>query len=294
MPNLLGLATEWPIVAVATRPPAPRGRTRQLTPSPVAVVAVGRGLPVLNVARFDADAVAAIAATKPDLGVIVAFGGLVPPALLAVPRHGWLNLHFSLLPAWRGAAPVQRAIIAGETRIGASVFRLTERLDDGDVYATLTHDLGPEDTAADALDALAHRGAECTAAVVRAIAAGTAVAHPQEGVPTMAAKLTLADGRLDWSAPARVVHARARGVTPEPGAHTRFRDEPLKIHALRLSTTGVRLEPGVVDRVGGAVLVGTGTEPLELVSVQPSGRRVMPAADWWRGLAADAGPVRFV
>ncbi len=194
-----------------------------LTASPVAQAAEELSLPIIKAARLDDAVTAEITALEVDLGVIVAYGGLVREPLLSAPRAGWINLHFSLLPAWRGAAPVQRALIAGDAVLGASVFQLVAELDAGDVFATRAVDVLETATAGEALEALASEGAGLTADVVSSIADGTALAVPQEGQPTFAAKLTLADGLLDWNQPLDAVFARFRGVTPEPGAHTTSR-----------------------------------------------------------------------
>jgi methionyl-tRNA formyltransferase len=204
--------------------------------------------------------------------------------LLSAPDAGWINLHFSVLPAWRGAAPVQRALMAGESRLGASVFQLVPELDAGDVFATRTIDLPPTATAGEALDALALDGAELTADVVAAIADGSARAVAQEGTPSLAAKLTLADGRLEWTQPLDVVFARFRGVTPEPGAHTTVAGQPLKILAAAPAPDEEPLAAGRMRGTKTAVLIGTATAPLAVYRVQPSGKGAMNAADWWRGL----------
>ena len=279
------------IAAVVTRPDAPLGRKRVLTPSPVAAHAEELGLPVLRAARLDDEATAAIAALEPDLGVIVAYGGLVRAPLLAVPRLGWINLHFSLLPRWRGAAPVQRALIAGDAVTGAAVFDLVEALDAGDVYAELERPLDGFETAGELLDELSHSGAGLLAGVVDALAEGTAEASPQLGEPTLAPKLTIDDARLDLSRPLAEVDARLRGVTPEPGAFALLAGERFKIHAARPADDVAALPAGRLAAVDGRILVGTADHPLELLVVQPPGKRAMPAADWWRGRAADAEEV---
>ena len=208
------------VVAVLTRPDAPLGRKRVLTPSPVAARAAELGIEIIHAAKVDAGVTARIAAAAPDVAAIVAYGGLIPPAALAVPRHGWVNLHFSLLPAWRGAAPVQRAVIAGDDVTGAVTFRLEEGLDTGPVFGTLTETVHPADTAGALLERLSHSGAVLLAQTLSAIDAGKAVALPQQGDVSLAPKLSLEDGRLDWQQPALAIGRRARGVTPEPGAWT--------------------------------------------------------------------------
>ncbi|MCK2027399.1 MULTISPECIES: methionyl-tRNA formyltransferase [Microbacterium] len=284
VPTLHRLAAEHDIAAVVTRPDAPLGRKRVLTPSPVAQAAAERGLPVIRAARLDDAVTAEIAALEPELGVIVAYGGLVREPLLSTPDAGWINLHFSLLPAWRGAAPVQRALIAGDEVLGASVFQLVPELDAGDVFARRTVAVPSSATAGEALEALARDGADLTAEVVAAIAAGEARAVPQEGEPTFAAKLSLADGLLDFTQPVSSVFARFRGVTPEPGAHTTVDGQRLKILAAEPAAGEEQLPPGVLSGTRTALLIGTATAPLAVTRVQPAGKGAMNAADWWRGL----------
>nr|WP_201469765.1 methionyl-tRNA formyltransferase [Microbacterium hydrocarbonoxydans] len=285
VPTLRRLATEHDIAAVVTRPDAPLGRKRVLTPSPVAQAAVELGIPVIKAARLDDEATAAISALDAGLGVIVAYGGLVREPLLSAPTNGWINLHFSLLPEWRGAAPVQRALINGDAQLGASVFQLVPALDAGDVFASRAVDVPADATADVALDVLAVDGAELIAEVVDAIAAGTARAVPQHGEPTLAPKLTLDDGMLDWAEPLDRVFARFRGVTPEPGAHTVVDGLRLKILAAAPAGTDeqVALEPGEIAATKSALLIGTASAPLSVTRVQPAGKGAMSAVDWWRG-----------
>ena len=289
VPTLRRLATLHEIVAVVTRPDAPLGRKRVLTPSPVAQAAEDLGLPVIRAARLDDDATAQITALRSELGVIVAYGGLVREPLLSAPDAGWINLHFSLLPAWRGAAPVQRALIAGDRELGASVFQLVPALDAGDVFAMRTIDVAPTATADQALATLAHAGAELTAEVVASIADGTARAVPQQGEPTLAPKLTLDDGLLDWSQSVDVVFARFRGVTPEPGAHTTVDGQRLKILEAVPAEDADHLEPGLISSTRSALLFGTASTPLAVTRVQPAGKSAMSAVDWWRGQRATEG-----
>lgn len=284
VPSLRALAaTGHEIVAVVTREDAPLGRKRVLTPTPVADAAEALGIPVLKANRI-APLEARIAALRPDLGVIVAYGGLIREPLLSTPRLGWINLHFSLLPRWRGAAPVQRALIAGDQQTGAAVFQLVAELDAGPVFATLEYPIGRNQTAGHLLEVLAERGAELLASVVGELDAGTAQAVAQEGDVTLAPKLGLEDGRLDWSRPAAELDARIRGTTPEPGAFALLDDgERLKVLDAAIAHGDPTLAPGEFDLRAGRLLVGTGTDPLHLVTVQPAGKRAMAAADWWRG-----------
>jgi methionyl-tRNA formyltransferase len=284
VPSLERLAAgEHHVAAVVTRPAAPQGRKRVLTPSPVADAAERLGIPVIEAARLDAVATDRISALEPDLGVIVAYGGLVREPLLSTPVHGWINLHFSLLPAWRGAAPVQHALIAGDAESGASVFQLVPELDAGAVFATRRHPIDPDDTAGTLLDALAIDGATLLAEVVDAIADGSLVPTAQEGTPSFAPKLGIDDARLDWAAPAEAVRSRFRGVTPEPGAWTTVDDQRVKVLDLADAPDAEPLPAGGLALVGRRLLVGTVTDPLELRRVQPAGRTSMAASDWWRG-----------
>src|SRR5690606_5596718 len=213
-------------------------------------------------------------------------GGLVREPLLSAPRHGWINLHFSLLPAWRGAAPVQRSLMAGDAVTGAAVFQLVAALDAGDVFDQIEYTPGADETAGDVLAALADSGSALLTRVVGTIAAGTSHATPQEGEPTFASKLSLADGLLDFTLPAGDVLARFRGVTPEPGAHTTLAGERFKIHAARRAA-GETLAPGAVAATTGGILVGTATEAIMIERVQPAGKAAMDAAAWLRGQRTD-------
>lgn len=288
VPSLTAVAASaHDLVGVVTRTDAALGRKRVLTPSPVAAAAAPLGVPLIKADRLDAEATAAVDALAPDLGVIVAYGGLVREPLLSVPRHGWINLHFSLLPRWRGAAPVQHALIAGERTTGASVFQLVAALDAGDVFGEVRYDVPRGATTGDVLSDLADAGAELLVRVIDEIAAGTARAVPQVGEPTLAPKLSIADGALDLTQPAEIVLDRFRGTTPEPGAHVGFAGARLKIlSAHRGPDAG--LEPGVLAGAGRDVLVGAGDgTTVVLKTVQPAGKSAMAAGDWWRGVRVD-------
>jgi methionyl-tRNA formyltransferase len=274
------------VVAVLTRPDAPIGRKRVLTPSPVAARAAGLGIAVIHATRVDDDVTAQIAAARPDVAAIVAYGGLIPPAALDVPPQGWINLHFSLLPAWRGAAPVQRAVIAGDDVTGAVTFLLEEGLDTGPVFGTLTERVRADDTAGALLERLSHSGAVLLAQTLSAVEAGQAAPQPQVGDVSLAPKLTIDDGRLDWKQPALAIGRRARGVTPEPGAWTTLDGQRVKVEPVRLRPDSSDLEPGAVILDGKSVLVGTGSHAVELTRIQPSGKKMMAAADWARGMAS--------
>ena len=273
------------IVAVLTRPDAPVGRKRVLTPSPVAARAMELGIEVIRAAKVDAETTQRIAEFAPDVAAIVAYGGIVPKAALGVPTHGWVNLHFSLLPAWRGAAPVQRSIIAGDDVTGAATFQLEEGLDTGPVFGTLTETVRPEDTAGDLLERLSISGAVLLSQTLSAIDAGQAAPQPQTGEISLAPKLTLDDGRLDWQQPALALNRRARGVTPEPGAWTTLDGQRVKLEPVTLRPDIKDLPPGSIKVDGKSVLVGTGSHAVELGRIQPAGKKMMSPADWARGLA---------
>ncbi|MFP5251217.1 MAG: methionyl-tRNA formyltransferase [Actinomycetes bacterium] len=287
VPSLEALARAHEVAAVVTRAASPQGRRRVLTPTPVAARAAELGLPVIEADRLDAAATTAIEALGAELGVIVAYGGLVREPLLSAPAHGWINLHFSLLPDYRGAAPVQRALIDGRGVTGVSVFRLVEALDAGPVVRMREAGIPEGATAGALLEQLAELGAHELVEAVDAIEAGTAVFEEQTGAPSFAPKLTLADGALDLAATAPAVLARWRGVTPEPGAHAVVDGERVKL--LALARSGAEpVPPGRAVLAGRAAIVGTGSAPLELREVQPAGRRPMPGADWLRGRGGSA------
>jgi methionyl-tRNA formyltransferase len=280
------LAGPHEVVTVVTREDAPVGRKRVMTQTPVAVVATAAGIPMVMANRLGpvTDELIALGA---DLGVIVAYGGLIREPLLSGPRLGWINLHFSLLPRWRGAAPVQRAIMAGDDETGAAVFQLVGELDAGAVYATLRQPIGAHQTSGQLLESLAVSGAGVLTAVIDGLAAGTATSVDQSGEVTLAPKLTLADGRLEWRASAAEVDNRLRGTTPEPGAFTELDGERLKVLDALVAHDAPRLAAGQIELRAGRVLVGTASDPIELVTVHPAGKRAMPAVDWWRGRASD-------
>jgi len=294
------------VVAVISRPDAPIGRGRKVAPSAVAAIAREQGLELLTpVSARDPEFVARLRELAPDAAAVVAYGQLLRQDVLEVPTHGWVNLHFSLLPAWRGAAPVQAAIRAGDDITGATTFRLEVSMDTGPVYGVVTEPIGATDTAGVLLERLSVSGARLLVATIDAIAGGTVVAVPQpvEGVSS-APKTTAAQARIDWSLPAAAIDRRVRSVTPAPGAWTdspwgrlqlgpvlptEVAGQPTKVAGQ--PTAVVYLAPGelLVDKK--QVLVGTGTVAVRLGQVQPPGRRAMAAADWARGLRPAAGTV---
>ncbi|MFB9376317.1 methionyl-tRNA formyltransferase [Kineococcus gynurae] len=283
------------VVAVLTRPDAQSGRGRRVVPSPMAALARDAGIELLQPERpRDPEFLDRLRELAPDACPVVAYGALVPRAALDVPRFGWLNLHFSLLPAWRGAAPVQRALMNGDEVTGACVFSLEEGLDTGPVHGRFTTPVGSEETAGELLDRLAASGAELLRDVLDRVEAGESrpVPQPSDGI-SLAPKIDVAEARVDWTGTADVVHRRVRGCTPDPGAWTTFRDARLKVGRLaRPADAPDGLLPGRLRVERRRVLVGTGTHPLELVSVQPAGKKAMAATDWARGVRPDGEELR--
>jgi methionyl-tRNA formyltransferase len=279
------------VAAVVTRPDAPAGRGRRLVASPVAQRAEEAGIEVLKPLKpRDEDFLARLREIAPDCCPVVAYGALLPKAALEVPAHGWVNLHFSLLPAWRGAAPVQHAVLAGDEVTGAATFLIEEGLDSGPVYGVVTEEVRPTDTSGDLLTRLAFAGAGLLLATMDGIEDGTleAVPQPTEGV-THAPKISVEDARIDWSAPALRVDRVVRGCTPAPGAWTLFRGERLKVMSLALLPDRTDLAPGGLSVTKNAVYAGTGSHAVELQWVKPQGKKPMRAADWARGVRIGAG-----
>ena len=279
------------LVAVVTRPDAPAGRGRHLVRSPVAAWADERGIEVLAPSRpREQSFLDRLAELEPDCVPVVAYGALVPPVALAIPRHGWINLHFSLLPSWRGAAPIQHAVLHGDEVTGASVFQIEEGLDTGPVFGMLVEKIGPRDTSGELLSRLASAGAGLVVSVLDAIADGTARAVPQpvDGV-SLAPKITVADAEVRWRDPAFAVDRRVRACTPAPGAWTTFRGERVKLGPVLPAPDAPGLASGELLADRARVLVGTGTEPVRLGEVRAAGKRAMSALDWARGVRIDAG-----
>ncbi|MDX2648353.1 methionyl-tRNA formyltransferase [Streptomyces sp. PA03-1a] len=279
------------VVAVVTRPDATAGRGRKLVASPVAQRAEEAGIEVLKPAKpRDEDFLARLREIAPDCCPVVAYGALLPRVALDVPAHGWVNLHFSLLPAWRGAAPVQHAVMAGDEVTGAATFLIEEGLDSGPVYGVVTEDVRPRDTSGDLLTRLSHSGAKLLSATMDGIEDGALVARPQpaEGV-SLAPKITVDDAQVDWNAPALRVDRLVRGCTPAPGAWTLFGGERLKVGPVSLLPERTDLAPGELEVTKRAVYVGTGSHAVELGEVRPQGKKPMPAADWARGVRVPSG-----
>lgn len=290
------LASHHEVVGVLTRPDARAGRGRALRPSPVRLVADEAGVPVLTPGSLRAEEVVdQLRAWAPDVCAVVAYGLLVPPALLDLPGHGWVNLHFSLLPAWRGAAPVQHAVRAGDDITGAVTFRLEEGLDTGPVLGRLTERIRPDDTSGQLLDRLAVSGADLLVATLDGLEEGILVPEPQPGDGvSLAPKIQVDDARVDWVRPAPAVDRLVRACTPAPGAWTTWRGQRLKIGPV--TPTSAPQDRGPAGPAPGElqvgrqdVLVGTGSAPVRLGRVQPHGKKEMAAADWARGVRPEAG-----
>lgn len=273
------------VAAVVTRPDAPAGRGRRLVASPVAERAEEAGIEVLKPLKpRDPEFQERLRQIAPDCCPVVAYGALLPKSALDIPAHGWVNLHFSLLPAWRGAAPVQHSIMAGDEITGASTFLIEEGLDSGPVYGTVTERIRPTDTSGDLLTRLAFAGAGLLAATMDGIEDGTlkAVPQPAEGI-TVAPKITVEDAQVDWATPALRVDRVVRGCTPAPGAWTTFRGERLKLIQVTPVPERTDLAPGRLAVGKNSVHVGTGSYAVELLWVQAQGKKPMRAADWARG-----------
>ncbi|CAA0091439.1 Methionyl-tRNA formyltransferase [Mycolicibacterium vanbaalenii] len=292
LPSLRRLidSTRHEVVAVLTRPDAAAGRRGRPAPSPVAQLALDTGIAVLRPARPNSvEFVAELAELAPDCCAVVAYGALLGDDLLAVPPHGWINLHFSLLPAWRGAAPVQAAIAAGDSVTGATTFQIERSLDSGPVYGVVTETIRPTDTAGDLLDRLSVSGAALLESTLDGITDGilTAVPQPSDGV-TAAPKITVDEARIRWELPAHVIERRIRAVTPQPGAWTMIGDLRVKVGRVSVSAEAPEgLQPGEIRVTRDGVWVGTGSTSVRLERIQPPGKKPMIAADWARGARLD-------
>ena len=285
------LSSSHEVLAVLTRPDAAAGRGRRLVASPVAEVAQEAGIEVLRPpSPRDPEFLDRLRELAPDCAPVVAYGGLVPQEALDVPAHGWVNLHFSLLPAWRGAAPVQHALLAGDQVTGASTFRLEKGLDTGPVYGVMTETVRPDDTSGTLLDRLAHAGAGLLVATLDGIADGSVTPRPQpdEGV-SLAPKIDVAAARVDWTTTAARVDRLVRACTPAPGAWTTLGEDRLKLGPVRVADADGTLAPGQLLVGKREVLVGTGTGPVALSTVQAPGKKAMTAADWARGVRLAPG-----
>lgn len=277
------------VVAVITRPDAPQGRSKRPVPSPVARLALDRGIEVLRPASArDPQLLARLAELAPDACPVIAYGALIPEPVLAVPAHGWLNVHYSLLPRWRGAAPVQRAILAGDEATGVTVFRLVPAMDAGPVFATRETAIAPGETAGELLERLTPIGAHLLADVLDGLAAGTARAVDQaaDGI-TVAPKLAVADARMDWHRPADELARLVRACNPSPMAWASFAGDRFRV--LRAEPVEGALPPGTLRTSRREVAVGTGAGLLALLEVQPQGKQPMPASAWANGLRGESG-----
>ena len=293
IPSLDALAdSRHELVAVVTRPDAPSGRGKKLTASPVAQRAAELGIEVLKPQRpRDEEFVTRLTELAPDCCPVVAYGALLPQRVLEIPRHGWVNLHFSLLPAWRGAAPVQHAILAGDQITGATTFRIVLELDAGPILATVSEPIRPDDTAGDLLHRLSLSGARLLVETLDGIEDGTLTATPQpetDAQVSYASKINVENARIDWTQSAGVLDRLIRACAPAPGAWTTFRGERFKINSARISDAV--LAPGVLQISKRAVRVGTATQALELDEIQAQGKKPMPAADWARGITFGPEP----
>jgi methionyl-tRNA formyltransferase len=285
-------ASRHELVGVVTRPDAPAGRGRRLVASPIAERAEELGVPVLKPAHpRDRDFQETLRELGPACCPVVAYGALLPQSALDIPENGWVNLHFSVLPAWRGAAPVQHAIWAGDEVSGATTFRIVKELDAGPTYGLMTETIRPGDTAGDLLQRLAEGGAGLLVQTLDGIEDGTLEAReqPADGV-SFAPKITVEDAHVDWTEPAVAVDRRIRACTPDPGAWTTLAGERIKLGPVHLAEVdSPPLQPGQLQVGKKSLLVGTATTPVRLGRVQAHGRKEMDAADWARGVRLDSG-----
>ena len=279
------------VVGVITRPDARKGRVRTMHPSPVAALAEKHAIPMVKPTSLkpgteDGDDVRErLRQWQPECIPVVAYGNLITSDLLDVAPHGWVNLHFSLLPAWRGAAPVQAAILHGDEITGASTFRIEQGLDTGTVLGSITEPIHPTDTSDDLLTRLAYKGAELLVATLDGLEAGTVVARPQDGTATYAPKIDKHDARIDWQQPAHMIDRQIRAHTPAPGAWTMMGEDRVKVGPVtQASPEGSTPDhPGHVVVTKRGVFVGTGTDPVQLGQMQVPGKKMMSASDWARG-----------
>lgn len=283
------IASDHEVVAVLTRPDARRGRGRTLHPSPVKALALEHGIEVLTPESLTRDDAIReqLTALAPDAIPVVAYGNLIPADMLDIPAHGWVNLHFSLLPKWRGAAPVQAAIAAGDEVTGATTFRIDEGLDTGDILDTLETAIGEAETSGELLERLAYAGADLLVETMDAFEAGTADPTPQPEEGTYAHKINPADARVDWNQPAAVIDRGIRAHTPAPGAWTMRGEDRFKLGPVTPMGSGA-LAPGEAAFSKNEVLVGTADGDVRLGTIQPPGKKMMNAADWARGLNPEA------
>ncbi len=277
------------VVAVLTRPDAASGRRGKPAPSPVARLALDHDIPLLRPSRPNSDEfIAELAGLAPQVCAVVAYGALLSERLLAVPEDGWVNLHFSLLPAWRGAAPVQAAIAGGDSVTGATTFQIEPALDSGPVYGVVTETVRPTDTAGDLLERLAISGAALLETTLDGIADRTLapVPQPADGI-TIAPKITVDEARVRWELPAHVVDRRIRAVTPNPGAWTMIGELRVKLGPVTVADNSNNLAPGAIRADRDGVHIGTGSTPVLLGMIQPPGKKPMNASDWARGARLD-------
>jgi methionyl-tRNA formyltransferase len=281
------------VVAVVSQPDRPKGRGQKEQPTPTKVTAEAAGTAVLQPARIkDEEFLRAVRAMNLDLGVVAAYGKILPDDLLAIPRLGMINVHASVLPAYRGAAPVHRAVIDGRSETGVTIMRVVRELDAGPMFARVMHPIGPDETSVDVEQALARLGGDLLLEVVEQLAAGTASEEPQDhGRASYAHKLTKGEGTIDWTLPGARIHNLVRGLQPWPLVSVHLGDRRYLLH--RTARTGERSTVAtgtIVDAAGDRLAVVTGDgEVLRIMQLQPEGRRVMTARDFLAGRSVVAG-----
>lgn len=292
------LKSRHEVVAVITRPDAKAGRGLKVGQSPIAQRAADAGIEILRPTRLgDEEFLGQLREIGADCCPVTAYGAIIPQSALDIPRRGWVNLHFSVLPAWRGAAPVQHAILHGDDMTGATTFQIVRELDAGPVYGVLTESIRPTDTAGDLLERLSIAGAELLVATLDGIEAGELEARdqPADGV-SLAPKITPSHARVNWRNPAVAIDRQIRACTPEPGAWAELAGVRVKLWPVTMAADGdgdVALAPGELRPQRDRILAGTGTAPVQLGDVQADGKRRMRPADWVRGLRLGDQPAVF-
>ena len=278
------LDTKSEIVAVLTREDAPFGRKGELQPSPVAIEAKQLGLKTIKANRVDPATNQLIVDSGAELGLVVAYGALLKAETLSLLPQGWFNLHFSLLPAYRGAAPVQHALLNGETETGISIFKLDEGMDTGDLFIQVPTTIEVTESAGDLLERLTTLGITALDELLPQLESGSAMGRVQQGLPSMAPKIVRKDARLDWTLQASAIENGVRAFNPEPMAWTEFAGSPVRVLSARATSANTSATPGTVASVESKVLVSCGHGSLELIEVQPAGKKPMSAIDWFRGI----------
>ena len=276
------------ILGVLTNPDKPTGRGQKIEANDLALWAAENGFATYKPSN-SAEIESILSELKPDLVVTIAYGQLIKKAALTIPTYGWINIHFSALPKWRGAAPVQHAIMQGESKIGVSIFKLDEGMDTGPVYITKLTDIGANETTSDLLQRLSLIGAEMTLQVLEMIKGGKEPIPQQLSTATLAPKISKNDGKIQWQATASQIHNLFRALKDNPGVWCNLAENRIKIDGLRIIDLEIDLKPGQVLIENEKMIVGTTDKAIELLKITPAGRNSMTAAEFVRGLSVKDG-----